>query len=50
MVLNSKWKELSQDADSTGTILSLIWTDIMTSATVGTKLWGVQDRPQLVTH
>ncbi|CCX31912.1 hypothetical protein FPQ18DRAFT_119095 [Pyronema domesticum] len=32
-----KWKQLTKKAESTGTMIDLIWTDLIASAVVGTK-------------
>lgn len=35
--LSQKWQEMSKQEDGVQTILRLVWTDLMASATVGTK-------------
>ncbi|KAE8367499.1 hypothetical protein BDV27DRAFT_154932 [Aspergillus caelatus] len=35
----SKWREYSTQADTTSTIINLIWTDIVANAVVGTRGW-----------
>ena len=37
IALNTKWQQLSADANSASKIVNLIWTDIAATATVGTK-------------
>ncbi|KAF2762880.1 hypothetical protein EJ05DRAFT_18244 [Pseudovirgaria hyperparasitica] len=38
LALRSKWAEMSKTAEGSADILSLVWTDIMASVTVGTKM------------
>ncbi|KAE8162963.1 hypothetical protein BDV40DRAFT_288063 [Aspergillus tamarii] len=37
--LYSKWREYSTQANTTSTIINLIWTDIVANAVVGTRGW-----------